>query len=209
MRVRLSPRALVPKKAINSDLRIMKIKQFLILIALVAGVVIVITAFRAAWVLFSNEINCSPRELSVSSSVQGATGGLAGLVSITNISTSSCYLTTPSFFLSLSDSNNTPLDVKILSSLLPSGKDFLRPNASSSFLVVWRNWCGSPINQPVDPVNPSSAGSPHGVNLELHLTGFPSPIISPLKNVGGTPVTGGPRCDDPQSSSTLSIQSAQ
>lgn len=169
----------------------MKLKQFFILIACVAVLILFITAFRAVWAMFTKFINCAPRDLSASSSLEGATGSLAGRVFITNISGSACYFSAPEFSLALSDSSSTPLNARSVVSL--PAKTLLGPGKNVHLSIAWSNWCGAQIAQPV--------------NLIVTLSGFPQEASYPLRAAGGEFITSGPRCDNTQVSSTLTIRS--
>ena len=166
-----------------------KFKQILIVIGLAAVVIFAVTAFLSVQSLFREKITCAPSQLKLSSSMQGATGALAGVVTVTNVSSSSCFLgSSPN--LSLIDSNDAELPVSVTSSA-PAGEDLLVPGGSTSFFLVWRNWCGQ-------------LGS-NSVNLRLSVGMASTPVIAPIRGAGGGPLTGLPRCDDPSASSTLSI----
>jgi hypothetical protein len=166
-----------------------KFKQILIVIGLAAVVIFAVTAFLSVQSLFREKITCAPSQLKLSSSMQGATGALAGVVTVTNVSSSSCFLeSSPN--LSLIDSNGTELPVNITSSA-PVGEDILAPGGSASFFLVWRNWCGQL--------------GPNSVNLRLSVGTASTPVIAPIRDAGGGPLTGSPRCEDPSASSTLSI----
>lgn len=116
---------------------------------------------------------------------------MAGSAVLANVSTSTCYLTTPEFSLSLSDASATPLQVN--SAPLPlTAKTLMRPGNAASFAIVWSNWCQERITQPA--------------NLVITLPEFSSKIISPLKDAGGSLLTAAPRCDNAQASSTLTIK---
>ncbi len=167
----------------------MKLKQLIALIGCAVILILFITAFRAVWGTFTRSMYCASKDLSVSSSLQGATGSLAGQVSFTNISDSACYLTNPEFSLSLSDSSGTPLNVK--SAVFLPAETLITPKNDVSFTIVWSNWCGMEIAQPV--------------NLVVNIPSSSPEIISPLKNIGYL-VASGPRCDDPQSVSTLTVR---
>ena len=166
-----------------------KFKQILIVIGLAAIVIFAVTAFLSVQSLFREKITCDPSQLKLSSSMQGATGALAGAATVTNVSASSCFLGSAPR-LSLIDSSGVELPVGVISSI-PAGEALLAPGGSASFFLVWRNWCGQ-------------LGS-DSVNLRLFVGTAGAPVIAPIRDAGGGPLTGLPRCEDPSASSTLSI----
>ncbi len=170
----------------------MRLKQFFIPIACVVTLILIVIVLQAVWVVSTKPImNCTSQDLSVSSSLEGATGSLADVMFLTNVSDSSCYLPAPKFSLVLSDSSGTPLNAVSFVSLPP--ETLLSSRDSAPLSIVWSNWCGAQITQPV--------------SLVITLSRFSPKILSPLKGAGGVPITDGPRCDNTQASSTLIIKS--
>lgn len=136
---------------------------------------------------------------------QGATGSLAGVLTLTNVGGSSCSLvgrpgvsfTGPAARVTRSKIQLDPSLAKIVSSgngdiQAPRGSlRALEPGRKAEVALWWSNWCG-----PRSATGGSSGAPPTGIELRL---GGGSHLVVPLRQWGT------PRCDDSSQVSSLRI----
>jgi hypothetical protein len=134
---------------------------------------------------------CAPDMLSASSSWQGATGALAGSISLMDVSSSSCTVPAYPAIALESGSSTLPLSFVRQGTTTDAAPLSLAPSASAQALFSWRNWCAAAPKGPMRFVLMLQGGS----------------LSIPVVSASGQPVRpGAPRCDDKTSSSTLSLQ---
>jgi hypothetical protein len=140
---------------------------------------------------------CGAGDLTASAGWQGATGQMAGEISVTNSSSTGCVIAGPPRQLRLL-AGGTILDTAYASNV---GTDpgapvttsvppvYLKPGAQAAAFIVWDNWCG--------------ANGPAVTAVLLTLPGGGQPIRAGATSPGSG-FTGSPRCDAPSKSSTVS-----
>jgi hypothetical protein len=129
---------------------------------------------------------CRPSSLAGEAWLQGATGGLAGELRVTNIGARACTLPErPTVRITWAGTTLVVRRVQLAAS--PAPLRVLRPGAKAGALLQWRNWCGT-LPAQFRPRLLVTLGTVRG-SLRVELS---------------DPVTA-PRCDSRYEPSTLAI----
>lgn len=145
---------------------------------------------------------CAATDLAGTARWQGATGSLAGGLSLVNTGASACALPGTAQ-LQLVDAQG-----EVLPTLQQQAPDLcqapqdttgcpshttvvVQSGEQATLRFVWQNWCGDP------PVGP--------IALDVMLPTQPSPLSAPVVDPAGKPSTAAPRCNAPDSPSTLAL----
>jgi hypothetical protein len=129
---------------------------------------------------------CRPAWLAGEAALQGATGGLAGELRVTNIGTRACTLPErPTVRITWAGTTLSVRRVQLAASPVPLR--VLKPGASAGATLEWRNWCGK-LPSPFRPRLLVTLGAVRG-SLRVEV---------------GDPVTP-PRCDSRYEPSTLAV----
>jgi hypothetical protein len=136
---------------------------------------------------------CTTDDLTGSASWQGATGSLAGSLTLFNVGDATCVLP-GQIHAELVDGNGQTLAVDTVAApagTAPSAGVALPPAWRGSVGLVWRNWCHGSVRGPI------------AVRLALG-TGAAHQVTVVVTGPDGQPPAGMPRCDAPGARSTLS-----
>ena len=145
---------------------------------------------------------CSPTELTGTARWQGATGSLAGGISLVNTGSTACALP-GSARVQLVDARGQVLPVteRQASDLCqaPQNTTGCQPQATvvvqsgqqATLRFVWQNWCGQ---MPIGPIA-----------LDVSLPAQSRPFSVPVVDAAGIPSVAAPRCVAPDSPSTLAL----
>ena len=134
---------------------------------------------------------CRAAGLRATAGLQGATGSLAGVIGIKNVSAKPCTVTGRPRLKLLGDGHDlrvrqVPIPPSWNGQLVPKGypRLLVGPGDSVEARVFWSNWCGGatgPLSLSID--------LPHGAGR----------LTAPLE-------PGTPRCDAPRSASTIRVE---
>jgi hypothetical protein len=140
---------------------------------------------------------CPTGALAATAAVQGAGGALAGTVTVTNQSATTCAVQGIPTVAVLGGNGSA---VVVAQTAAPAGAAGgpidLESGQGSALSIVWTNFCQQPT-----PAGPYS--------LQLTLSGG-AQLTVPLLQAGTTvPITSGPRCDSPATPSTITVGAFQ
>jgi hypothetical protein len=146
---------------------------------------------------------CLAADFDAVAGYEGATGSMAGAVSLTNRSTTTCALSgRPGIHLTDAQGNLMPVanlefnrgesDQTGQTPTPESDNDALlvKPRETVYVFFVWSNWCGN---------------APGPYTLAVALPGEGGQLNVPALDPQGKPLTLTPRCDQPDATSTISI----
>jgi hypothetical protein len=133
---------------------------------------------------------CNLSRLTGTATWQGATGTLAGVLTLTNYTNLTCKLQGRPR-ISIRDQAGQNLSVQLLAGDSSGEVLWLDPEQAASAEFVWRNWCGT---------------LPQGtVYLTVTLPGHPGQLTVEVLDPNGRPMADTPRCDADGSASTLNV----
>lgn len=137
---------------------------------------------------------CTAADVSAESNFEGATGSLAGGITITNAGMASCVLSGPPLEVELR-SGGRVLDVALTTydSLLadrpaPAPPVLLGRGDRALSFVQWSNWCGGGLSS---------------LEMLVVLPDGSGPIVTAPEPIGSTGPAATPRCDDAAAPSAL------
>ena len=139
---------------------------------------------------------CAEEDVVAESSLEGATGSLAGGIFITNVGTVPCVLIGPPSTVELrSEHGALDVELRIYRSLRADNSEaappvLLEPGGKAESFVLWSNWCAGELS-----------------NLEMLVT-LPDgnrPIVTVPESIQGTGPVTTPRCDNPAAKSGLGV----
>jgi Protein of unknown function (DUF4232) len=145
---------------------------------------------------------CAAADLAGTARWQGATGSLAGGLSLVNTGSSACALP-GNAQLELVDAQGEvlPTTQQQAPDLCQAPQDtagcpshttvVVQSGEHATLRFVWQNWCGEP------PVGP--------IALDVMFPTQPNPLSVPVVDPAGKPSTAAPRCNAPDSPSTLAL----
>lgn len=141
---------------------------------------------------------CTPADLTATADWQGATGSMAGGIGVTNVSTTACALDGPPKRVVINAGTKTmptsySADARAGSGgTEPSGPGLLEPGDHGGWWLLWANWCGQDLVPTAVVVTlPDGSG----------------PLVAlPDSSTPGPGMGGKPRCDAPDSSSSLTVR---
>lgn len=132
---------------------------------------------------------CTASDLAGAARWQGATGGLAGALTLDVPGPSACALP-GQLQIDVVDDSGQSLASAQVTGPSPAPVD-IQPGQSRSLRFVWRNWCGA---QPAAPLA-----------LSVWLPTDQDALTVPVADSAGDPSTDTPRCDAPAEPSTLTV----
>lgn len=145
--------------------------------------------------------SCSASDLTGSGHFQGATGSLAGGLSLVNTAPTACALPgRPGIQVVDVQGQALPVDEQdaplcdqpgSASACVPRDTVVVGPEEEAQARLVWQNWCGP------DPAAP--------IALEVSLLEPDAPLSVPVVDPAGSPLADTPRCDTPDSPSILLV----
>ncbi len=144
---------------------------------------------------------CSAADLSATADYQGATGSMAGSIVFTNTGSGPCTLQGTANVQILDENGHVMTTIQKKMTLDGSETPVtLQPSGQASLFFVWSNWCPPGVAE-------TSAASPvpGGVSMHVTLGGDQSMLNVAVRHVDGGSGTLVPRCDAPNSDSTLSV----
>ena len=134
---------------------------------------------------------CRSGQLIAAANWEGATGALAGTIKITNKNLHPCILdSTPEISIRNQEGISMPVSQIKMQCKIPQPV-ILKYKTASNVFFVWRNWCVEKSSEPI--------------NLFIKLPHNGEIVIAPAIDSNGKPLSDYPRCDNPESSSTISV----
>ena len=149
----------------------------------------------------SSAQQCTAADLSATAGYQGATGSMAGSIVFTNTGSGPCTLQGTANVQILDENGHIMTTVQKTMTLDGSETPVtLQPSGQASLFFVWSNWCPPGVAE-------TSAASPvpGGVSMRVTLGDDQSMLNVAVRHVDGGSGTLVPRCDAPDSDSTLSV----
>ncbi len=138
---------------------------------------------------------CGPGDLAATAEWQGATGSMAGGIQVTNVSSTACVLEGPPKLVVIEAGKRTMVTAYVPGAgpgpagTEPPGPGLLEPGDRGSWWLFWSNWCGADL-------------LPTAVRVSLP-GGNGTLVAVPGASRVGPGIGGTPRCDAPDSPSSL------